>query len=115
MTTILFSDETLRLSVSKPLTTFGMFRRGTGRAMRLSQGQLAVHRPARITVTQEEVILEASRINAFRECCGFHGQAGGVPLSFPEIYFTPLMAQAMVSEAFPVSPLGIIHVRQTLQ
>ena len=83
--------------------------------MRLSQGQLAVHRPARITVTQEEVILEASRINAFRECCGFHGQAGGVPLSFPEIYFTPLMAQAMVSEAFPVSPLGIIHVRQTLQ
>lgn len=111
--TITLSDDVHEHRVKTPLSTAGMFARAVPQAMRKKQGVLSVSQPTRHRVLHDGVKLEADRIEAFRQCCAFEGQRGGVPLSFPELYFTPLMAQAIVSREFPVSPLGLIHMRQT--
>lgn len=113
MTVIALSEDPVEIRVQRPLSTAGMLTRAIPRALTRRQGTLSGAVPRRMVVLQDDVEMNAARIDAFREVCCFDGQSGGVPLCFPEISFTPLMAQAIVSPHFPLSPLGVIHVRQT--
>lgn len=115
MSVIPLSDDVLEIRVQRPLSTSGMLMRAVPRALSRRQGSLNIETPRRLVVLQDGVELSAARIDDFRRVCCFDGQQGGVPLCFPEISFTPLMAQAIVSPEFPLSPLGVIHVRQTAE
>jgi hypothetical protein len=91
-----------------------MMVRGLARAATRSQGSLAGAQRSLI-VRQTGLRFDAPRLEAFRRVCEFEGQRGGVPLTFPEVHFTPLIAQAVVSAEFALSPLGLIHVRQEVE
>jgi len=113
MASITLTDQPLKIHVTQPLTTAGMLARAILCGLKRPSGNVDSSQPLkRIIVRQDQVTLEADRIELFRQCCKFDGQTGGVPLPFPETYFTPLMAQAMVAPEFPLSPVGIIHMYQ---
>ncbi|MGB8330444.1 MAG: MaoC family dehydratase [Polyangiales bacterium] len=66
-------------------------------------------------VRQPGLRLDAARIEAYRRVCGYEAQGWSVPLAYPELHFTPLMAEAILSRQFPLSPLGLIHVGQSVE
>lgn len=105
------SNVPREIEVVRPLSPASMIARGLALALVRRTGVIAGV-PRAIVVRQRGVRLEAGRIAAFRRVCGFEGQAGGVPVTFPEILFTPLMAEAVLCTDFPLSPLGLIHVHQ---
>lgn len=71
--------------------------------------------PGPMTVRQRGLRLSAEHVDAYREVCGYRAQPGSVPLPYPEMHFTPLIAEAVVSSRFPFSPLGLIHTAQRLE
>ena len=113
MNLISLTDEPIEISVTRPLTTAAMFARAVRSGRGKRSGQWPSQPVARTVVRQEGVTFCPRRIKAFRECCEFYGQAGGIPLPFPETCFTPLMAEVLTHRDFPLSPAGIIHLRQS--
>ncbi|MEM7436511.1 MAG: MaoC/PaaZ C-terminal domain-containing protein [Myxococcota bacterium] len=92
-----------------------MFARVLPLAARKEQGRLADGVvPGPMRVRQPKLRLERSRIEAYRRVCDYEAQPNLVPLPYPEIHFTPLMAAAILSDRFPLSPLGLIHTKQTI-
>ncbi len=114
MTALPLDTDAFEIRVTNPLTTRQVFLKALPKILKRSQGTLNTDFLRRIVVHQDQVHLDPDRIAAFRRCCQFDGQADGIPLPFPETCFTPLMAEAIVSPVFPLSPLGIIHLRQTV-
>jgi len=80
------------------------------------QGALAKNvEPGPMKVVQRGLRFERAHIEAYRRVCEYAAQPGSVPLSYPEMHFTPLIAEAVVSSRFPFSPLGLIHTGQTIE
>lgn len=101
--------------VERPIHIPEMFVKGLPRAARKQQGRLSNDIvPAPMVVRQRGLRFEPRRIEAYRRVCEYEAEPGRVPLPYPEIHFTPLMAEAIVSGRFPLSPLGLIHTRQTI-
>lgn len=65
-----------------------------------------------MTVRQRRLRFEPAHIEAYRRVCAYGAQPRSVPIPYPEMHFTPLIAEAALSARFPVSPLGLIHVAQ---
>ena len=85
-------------------------------AARKRQGMLAKNaEPGPMKVVQRGLRFEPAHIEAYRRVCEYDAQPGSVPLSYPEMHFTPLIAEAVVSSRFPLSPLGLIHTGQTIE
>ncbi len=102
--------------VTRAMTTPEMFARALPRLPFKSQGRLRGGRPIQATrVHQTGLRLDPSRIRDYRQVCTYRAEPGLVPLPYPEIHFTPLMAEAIVSPHFPLSPLGLIHTRQVVR
>jgi len=66
-------------------------------------------------IWQRGLLLEPGRIAAYRKACLYMAEPGCVPLPYPEMHFTQLIAEAVVSPQFPLSPLGLIHVGQEVE
>ncbi len=93
-----------------------MLARALPRTARRSQGRIVESFvPGPMRVRQAGLHLERSRIEAYRSVCDYEAQARSVPLAYPELHFTPLMAEAIVSPRFPLSPLGLIHIGQSIE
>jgi acyl dehydratase len=102
--------------VRRPMHTAEMFARAIPRAALADQGRIAESfAPGPMRVRQAGLRLEPSRIEAYRRVCDYEAQARSVPLTYPELHFTPLMAEAIVSPRFPLSPLGLIHIGQSVE
>lgn len=71
--------------------------------------------PGPMVVRQAGLCLERRNLEAYREVCGYWAQAGTVPVTYPEMHFTQLIAEAVLSSGFPFSPLGLIHVGQRVE
>jgi acyl dehydratase len=85
-------------------------------AARKQQGVLAKSvTPGPMEVRQRGLRFEATHIDVYRDVCGYRAQPGLVPLSYPEMHFTALIAEAVVSSRFPFSPLGLIHTGQRVE
>ncbi len=57
-------------------------------------------------------------IHEYRSVCGFDpspGQADLIPACFIQTLFVPLLGKYITSACFPISPLGLIHTRQTIE
>ncbi len=66
-------------------------------------------------------LLRAERVQAnpqqlakFREVCSFTDN-GYLPISFPQIMSTALQIQLMLEAEFPFSPIGVVHVRNSIE
>jgi acyl dehydratase len=60
------------------------------------------------------VVLEEARIQRYERACGIDPPAEQVPPAYPEALFLGPMAELATARGFPLSPLGLIHVRQTV-
>ncbi len=102
--------------VRRPLSTARVLAGVLPRALEKEQGVMSANTaPGPMTVRQAGLRLERRNVEAYREVCGYSAQAGGVPATYPEMHFTQLIAEAVLSPGFPFSPLGLIHVGQRVQ
>jgi acyl dehydratase len=102
--------------VRRPMHTAEMFARGLRHAAFKDQGRIVESFvPGPMRLRHAGLRLEPSRIEAYRRVCEYEAQPRSVPLLYPELHFTPLMAETVVSSRFPLSPLGLIHIDQSVE
>ncbi len=54
------------------------------------------------------------RLEAYRALCGFPAD-GALPVTYPHVLATPLHLAMLASRAFPVRPLGLVHLRNAIE
>ena len=57
--------------------------------------------------------VEPQRLRALRELCGIAFD-DRMPPTWPQVRATPLLLRLMASDAFPLRPLGLVHVAQRI-
>jgi acyl dehydratase len=62
----------------------------------------------------ERVKLRRDDIAKYAALCGF-GVADGVPLTYPHIVAMPLHLKIFATEAFPLRPMGLIHLSNRIE
>lgn len=114
MRTLTLSKQAHHLTVTKPLTTLGLYLRALLRAPGRKQGSLSIPEQdlAPIDIEYSSVTLSPERIALFREVCG--PSKDEVPMCFLESLFIHLMAEGVLCPHFPFSPFGLIHTRQRI-
>jgi len=102
--------------VQRPMSTARMLAAVLPQAARKQQGAIAkTIAPGPMKVRQRGLRFETAHVEAYRRVCGYYAQPGSVPLPYPEMHFTALIAEAVVSSCFPFSPLGLIHTAQQVE
>lgn len=102
--------------VKRPMSTAWMLAGVVPRSLTKRQGVISPgFNPGPMKVRQAGLRLARRNVEAYREVCGYSAQAGMVPVTYPEMHFTQLIAEAVLSSGFPFSPLGLIHVGQRVQ
>lgn len=69
----------------------------------------AVKDPPEFHVRVERVILSAADMRKYARSCGF-AASDGVPVTYPHVLAAPLHLKIFATEAFPLRPMGLIHV-----
>ena len=59
------------------------------------------------------VTLDAARIHAYAQVCGF-GERSGVPLTYPHLLAFPLHMAALLAPSFPFPVIGLVHLENTV-
>jgi hypothetical protein len=59
-------------------------------------------------------VAPAAGLAAYRRTCAFAADAGTLPLTYPHVLASPLHLALLTSPAFPVRPLGLVHLRNTI-
>lgn len=90
-----------------------LFARAARVATRKPQGRVRGGFPA-LEVRRPAVTVPRERIAAYRDVCRMPGSPEELPLTFPEVLFLGTLGTLITSESFPLSPFGLIHVRQTI-
>ncbi len=62
----------------------------------------------------ERVRLSRGEIARYADACGFDA-AAGVPLTYPHVVAMPLHLKIFATEAFPLRPMGLIHVSNRIE
>ncbi|MFH1464054.1 MAG: MaoC/PaaZ C-terminal domain-containing protein [Pseudomonadota bacterium] len=81
-----------------------------------AQGRLSQEAGARlgpIAVEQRGRRMDPQRIARFRAVCGY-AEGSGVPPVFLETLFHGLLVELLLSPAFPLRAMGLVHLRQRL-
>lgn len=60
------------------------------------------------------VVAPAAGLAAYRRTCGFAADARTLPLTYPHVLASPLHLALLTGPAFPVRPLGLVHLRNTI-
>ncbi|MFZ5439681.1 MAG: MaoC/PaaZ C-terminal domain-containing protein [Myxococcota bacterium] len=96
---------------ARELATFG---RGLAVALTKRQGALAAT-PGAFAARRSAVLVRPRRLAALREVLALPPGPAPLPPTAPEALLLPLLAEIATSPSFPLSPLGLIHVRQTIE
>jgi NAD(P)-dependent dehydrogenase (short-subunit alcohol dehydrogenase family)/acyl dehydratase len=93
-----------------------LYVRGVALGVRRSQGQLPAGTPGfpGLIIQQRGVRVDRARIEAWQAVCGETAPPGTVPVCLPEALFLGPMGRLVTDAAFPLSPLGLIHVGQRI-
>jgi acyl dehydratase len=70
--------------------------------------------PADIVASVDGVILDGADIARYAAMCGFEPSAG-VPVTFPHVLAMPLHLKIFALRAFPLRPMGLIHLSNSIQ
>lgn len=91
------------------------YTRGALRAAVRPQGELAAGASLpRVVVERRGVCVGADEVAAFEAVCGVRGH-GFLPPAMPELLFLGSMAEVVLHRSMPLSPLGLIHIRQQVR
>jgi NAD(P)-dependent dehydrogenase (short-subunit alcohol dehydrogenase family) len=107
----------IHLRQHRPLQAHRLLLRALPPSLRRRQGRLprsASEGIPAITVELPGHRVDPARLALFRRVCGYDGSSDRVPAGFPPTLFLGLMAEAICSPGFPLSPLGLIHIAQQL-
>ncbi len=110
------SSETITIQMSRPASTASVYTRGLWVAMFRRQGDLSDEQVAAIpsfTVEMNGITPDPKRVALFREVCAIGEDNGELPALFPETMFLSMMARLFSNKRFPLSPLGLIHMKQS--
>ena len=78
---------------------------------------LTVSDPPEIEVRVPGVRFAASQVSRYALACGFDGsdvRNGYVPVTYPHVLAMPLHLRIMATKAFPLRPMGLIHMANTI-
>jgi hypothetical protein len=92
----------------------GMYAKGLWLGLLRRQGVLKNTKIPEFSVKMNGVRPDQNKIVKFEKVCGIETGRTEMPPCFPETLFLPLMGDIILSPEFPVSPLGLIHTRQTI-
>jgi acyl dehydratase len=59
------------------------------------------------------VRIDAAKLAAYRECCGFPADAG-VPITYPQVLAGPIHIRILTHPKMPIAALGIVHMRNAI-
>ena len=68
--------------------------------------------PPEIRCTVERVVLDAADIASYARQCGF---GAGVPVTYPHVLAMPLHLTIFAMRAFPLRPMGLIHLSNVIE
>jgi acyl dehydratase len=74
--------------------------------------------PAEIEIRLGQVRIDPRRVSAYAAVCAFGAgtvDAGVVPVTYPHVLSMPLHLHIMGRRAFPLRPMGLIHVSNTIE
>ncbi len=111
------SGEPRRMVIHRSPGTLSIYLRSFRRMRNRSQGAIPQRwrgKLSPIEVSQPGVRIDPVRLERFRKVCGNPTNGLSVPPAYLECLFLGPMAEAVLSEAFPLSPFGLIHVRQRI-
>ncbi len=78
---------------------------------------LSVESPPDIEARIDRVRLDARKIARYASACGFdpeRAQGGFVPITYPHVLAMPLHLRIMGHKAFPLQPMGLIHLSNSI-
>jgi len=78
---------------------------------------LEVTAPTEFDVRVDRVRVDAARVAAYAAVCGFDParvRDGYVPITYPHVLAMPLHLRIMANERFPLRPMGLIHLSNTI-
>jgi len=107
--------EPRRITIGRSPGAVAIYLRALRRMQVRSQGVLpqeCSRALAPIEVSQPGTRIDSVRLAQFRDVCGNPNHGLSVPPAYPECLFLGPMAEAVLSDAFPFSPFGLIHIRQ---
>jgi hypothetical protein len=105
-------NETIRLTVNQPATTFGIFFKGALRAVSRSQAVLNTGDIKKIIVKMKRVKPDFQKLKEYCVICGYPTDSKYLPVTFPEILFVHPLGMLFTAPEFPLSPIGLIHLTQ---
>ena len=103
----------IRLELARTPSIKATFARVLLLSLTRSQGRLGSP-PRETRLIQRGIRQDPGRIRRFREVCRCAAPPSLVPVVYPETLFIGMLGKLIVSPGFPVSPLGLIHVGQTI-
>lgn len=73
-----------------------------------------VGEPPEFHARVERVLIAPQSVAKYARVCGFHPQ-DGVPVTFPHMLAMPLHLKIFSTEAFPLRPMGLIHLANSIE
>ena len=70
--------------------------------------------PPEIVASVAGVLLDAAHVQRYAEMCGF-GPGTELPITFPHVLSMPLHLKIFALGAFPLRPMGLIHLSNTIE
>lgn len=74
----------------------------------------AVTEPPEIVASVPAVMLDAGAAASYAQMCGFSASAT-LPVTFPHVLAMPLHLKIFASSAFPLRPMGLIHLSNVIE
>lgn len=111
------SGEPRRMVIHRSPSTLAIYLRSFLRLQNRSEGSIPQKwrgRLSSIEVSQLGITIDPFRLELFRKVCENPRSGLVVPPAYPECLFLGPMAEVVLSDAFPLSPFGLIHVRQRI-
>lgn len=91
-------------------STLSLYRRAL---LARKTGELPRAPEALARVVLKRVCPEPASVDAYRSVCGF-SDGTSLPVTYPFVLSAPLHMELLVSDAFPLPVLGIVHVRNAI-
>jgi acyl dehydratase len=76
---------------------------------------LSVTEPTEFQVTVDRVRIDAAQVAAYAAVCGYAADADSLPVTYPHVLAMPLHLRIMASAAFPLRPMGLIHLANSIE
>lgn len=68
----------------------------------------------KVEAVQNNVRTTQERISAYARVCGFDDSSNLLPITYAHTLAFPLHMEMMLHESFPVTPMGMVHIRNSI-